>query len=180
MERTDPRYIAYTRLIHRELRPAMGCTEPIAVAYACAKARALLGKLPERVEMVVSGNIIKNVKSVVVPNTGGRRGLKTSAAAGVTAADETLELECLSRLTDADRDALAAYLERDCVSIDVSTSGRVFDLDVTVYAGEDSARVRIADAQTNILVYVALAAVVIAVVGGAVLVILKKKKQLNA
>ena len=82
MEKTDSRYSAYTRLIHRELRPAMGCTEPIAVAYACAQARALLGTLPERVEMVVSGNIIKNVKSVVVPNTGGRRGLKTSAAAG--------------------------------------------------------------------------------------------------
>ena len=71
MERTDARYAAYTRLVHYELRPAMGCTEPIAVAYACAKARALLGCLPERVELIVSGNIIKNVKSVVVPNTGG-------------------------------------------------------------------------------------------------------------
>ena len=151
MEKTDSRYSAYTRLIHRELRPAMGCTEPIAVAYACAQARALLGTLPERVEMVVSGNIIKNVKSVVVPNTGGRRGLKTSAAAGVTSADETLELECLSRLTDADRDALAAYLERDCISIDVSVSGRVFDLDVTVYAKEECARVRLADSHTNIV-----------------------------
>jgi len=151
MEGTDPRYIAYTRLLHHELRPAMGCTEPIAVAYACAKARALLGVLPQRVEMVVSGNIIKNVKSVVVPNTGTRRGLKTSAAAGVTCADETLELECLSRLTDADCAALSDYLERDCISIDVSTSGRVFDLDVTVYAGADRARVRIADAHTNIV-----------------------------
>ena len=151
MERTDPRYTAYVNLIHRELRPAMGCTEPIAVAYACAKARALLGTLPQRVEMVVSGNIIKNVKSVVVPNTGGRRGLKTSAAAGVTAADESRELECLAGLTDADRAALDEYLARDCVSIDVSDSGRVFDLDVTVYAGTDSARVRIADAHTNIV-----------------------------
>ena len=151
MERTDARYGAYTRLIHYELRPAMGCTEPIAVAYACAKARALLGCLPQRVEMVVSGNIIKNVKSVVVPNTGGRRGLKTSAAAGVTAADEALELECLSRLDDADRQAIDDYLVRDCISIDVATSGRVFDLDVRVYAGEDWARVRIADAHTNIV-----------------------------
>ncbi len=151
MERNDLRYSAYTRLIHYELRPAMGCTEPIAVAYACARARALLGCLPERVEMVVSGNIIKNVKSVVVPNTGGRRGLKTSAAAGVTAADENLELECLSKLDDDDRAAIDRYLERDCISIDVAASGRVFDLDVTVYAGEDAARVRIADAHTNIV-----------------------------
>lgn len=151
MEKNDVRYSAYTRLVHYELRPAMGCTEPIAVAYACAKARALLGCLPERVELVVSGNIIKNVKSVVVPNTGGRRGLKTSAAVGVTAADESRELECLAQLTDADREAIDAYLQRDCIQIDVATSGRVFDLDVTVYAGENSARVRIADAHTNIV-----------------------------
>ena len=151
MERNDLRYSAYTRLIHYELRPAMGCTEPIAVAYACARARALLGQLPERVEMVVSGNIIKNVKSVVVPNTGGRRGLKTSAAAGVTAADEALELECLSRLNDEDRAAIDRYLERECINIDVAVSGRVFDLDVRVYAGEEWARVRIADAHTNIV-----------------------------
>ena len=151
MERTDARYAAYTRLVHYELRPAMGCTEPIAVAYACAKARALLGCLPERVELVVSGNIIKNVKSVVVPNTGGRKGLKTSVAVGVTAADESRELECLSQLTDNDRAAIDDYLGRDCIHIDVATSGRVFDLDVTVYAGANRARVRIADAHTNIV-----------------------------
>lgn len=151
MEKTDVRYSAYTRLLHHELRPAMGCTEPIAVAYACARARGLLGCLPQRVELVVSGNIIKNVKSVVVPNTGGRRGLKASAAAGVTAAEESLELECLSNLTDRDRAAIDAYLDRDCIHIDVSPSGRVFDLDVTVFAGEDRARVRIADAHTNIV-----------------------------
>lgn len=151
MERTDARYAAYTRLVHYELRPAMGCTEPIAVAYACAKARALLGCLPERVELVVSGNIIKNVKSVVVPNTGGRKGLKTSVAVGVTAADESRELECLSQLTDNDRAAIDDYLGRDCIRIDVATSGRVFDLDVTVYAGADRARVRITDAHTNIV-----------------------------
>ena len=151
MERTDARYSAYTRLVHYELRPAMGCTEPIAVAYACAKARALLGCLPERVELVVSGNIIKNVKSVVVPNTGGRKGLKTSVAVGVTSADESRELECLSQLTDTDREAIDAYLQRNCIDIDVATSGRVFDLDVTVFAGTDRARVRIADAHTNIV-----------------------------
>ena len=151
MERTDARYSAYTRLVHYELRPAMGCTEPIAVAYACAKARALLGCLPERVELVVSGNIIKNVKSVVVPNTGGRKGLKTSVAVGVTSADESRELECLSELTDTDREAIDTYLQRNCIDIDVATSGRVFDLDVTVFAGTDRARVRIADAHTNIV-----------------------------
>lgn len=87
MERTDKRYQAYIQILHQELKPAMGCTEPIAVAYACAVARDTLGALPERVKLQVSGNIIKNVKSVVVPNTGGRRGLEVAAAVGTVAAD---------------------------------------------------------------------------------------------
>ena len=151
MDRTDARYRAYVRLLNNELRPAMGCTEPIAVAYACAKARALLGVLPERVALLVSGNIIKNVKSVVVPNTGGKKGLKTSVAAGVVAADADIELECLSHLTDLDRAAIEDYLAQDSIQVDVSPSGRVFDVDVTVFSGQDSARVRIADAHTNIV-----------------------------
>ena len=151
MDKTDERYGAYVHLLTDELRPAMGCTEPIAVAYACARARQLLGSIPDRVELAVSGNIIKNVKSVVVPNTGGKKGLRASVAAGVVAADAQAELQCLSRLDDKDRQALEAYLKRDCIRVDVADSGRVFDVDVTVYAGTDSARVRIADAHTNVV-----------------------------
>ena len=151
MIRGDALYKQFIAILEEELRPAMGCTEPIALAYAGAKAKEVLGVLPEKIDVLVSGNIIKNVKSVVVPNTGGRRGLKTSAAAGVTAADEALELECLSRLNDEDRAAIDRYLERECIDIDVAVSGRVFDLDVRVYAGEEWARVRIADAHTNIV-----------------------------
>ena len=96
---------AYEEILKRELVPAMGCTEPIALAYCAAKARALLGVLPERVVVFASGNIIKNVKSVIVPNTGGARGIEAAAAIGITAGREDLELEVLSifrRNTDND------------------------------------------------------------------------------
>ena len=75
MIRGDALYKQFIAILEEELRPAMGCTEPIALAYAGAKARAVLGALPERIDVLVSGNIIKNVKSVVVPNTGGLRGI---------------------------------------------------------------------------------------------------------
>lgn len=151
MEKSDQRYHAYVTILSEELRLAMGCTEPIAVSYACAKATALLGCVPERVSLAVSGNIIKNVKSVVVPNTGGQRGLLAAVAVGVTAADPTKELECLAHVTDEGRRAMEAYLAGDTIEVSVADSGRVVEVDVTVYAGGDSARVHIIDAHTNIV-----------------------------
>jgi len=79
MERHDACYRQYVQILREELRPATGCTEPIAIAYAAAKARSVLGALPDRVLVEVSGNIIKNVKSVVVPHTGGLRQLRRRA-----------------------------------------------------------------------------------------------------
>ena len=76
-------YQAYVQILKEELLPAMGCTEPIAIAYCAARARAVLGALPDAIEVEASGNIIKNVKSVVVPNTEGRKGLEAAAAIGV-------------------------------------------------------------------------------------------------
>ncbi len=75
MDKKDICYTTYVDILKRELVPAMGCTEPIAIAYCSAKARSVLGTLPDEVYLKVSGNIIKNVKSVIVPNSGGRRGL---------------------------------------------------------------------------------------------------------
>ena len=72
LERNSPVYQTYVRILERELVPAMGCTEPIAIAYCAAVARSVLGELPDRIHIEASGNVIKNVKSVVVPNTGGR------------------------------------------------------------------------------------------------------------
>ena len=76
-------YQAYVQILKEELLPAMGCTEPIAIAYCAAKARDVLGEIPDSIEVEASGNIIKNVKSVVVPNTEGRKGLEAAAAIGV-------------------------------------------------------------------------------------------------
>lgn len=90
-------YETYVQILHEELVPAMGCTEPIAVAYAGALARQTLGALPERIELTVSGNIIKNVKSVIVPNTNGQRGIAAAAAAGIISdnADAQLQLSLI-------------------------------------------------------------------------------------
>ena len=87
MEKNLKRYRAYVRILEEELVPAMGCTEPIALAYCAAKAREVLGILPERCVVEASGNIVKNVKSVIVPNTGGLKGIEAAAAAGVVAGD---------------------------------------------------------------------------------------------
>lgn len=141
----------YAAILREELVPALGCTEPIAVAYACALARKALGSLPERVELSVSGNIIKNVKSVVVPNTGGRRGLEAAAAAGVTAADPDAQLECLSRLTQEDGDAIGAYLDRRCVQVRPLDTGRAFEILAEVHSGGDAVQVRIVDQHTNVV-----------------------------
>ena len=105
MEKTEL-WDIYTQILRSELVPAMGCTEPIAVAYAGALARRELGKLPERAELAVSGNIIKNVKSVIVPHTGGRRGLPAAVAAGIVCGDADAGLEVLSRVTEGELAAL--------------------------------------------------------------------------
>ena len=88
-------YRTYVQILKDELVPAMGCTEPIAIAYAGALPERHW-ELPERVEVAVSRNIIKNVKSVVVPHTGGLRGIEAAAAAGIVAGDAAKELEVIS------------------------------------------------------------------------------------
>lgn len=98
MNKTDPRYPNFVQILREELVPAMGCTEPIAIAYGAAKAREILGRLPDRMLVEASGNIIKNVKSVVVPNTGGLKGIAAAVAAGVTVGDAGRVLEVIAGL----------------------------------------------------------------------------------
>ena len=100
MKPSEPCYQHYVQILKEELRPAMGCTEPIAIAYAAAKARAVLGARPERMLVEVSGNIIKNVKSVIVPHTGGLRGIPAAAAVGAVAGDPEAELEVISHVSE--------------------------------------------------------------------------------
>ncbi len=151
MLKTDPRYAQYIQILKEELRPAMGCTEPIAIAYAAAKARKTLGVMPERILVEASGNIIKNVKSVVVPHTGGLRGIPAATAAGTVAGDADAELEVLAQVTGEQIEAMAAYLAVTPIEVRYADTGRIFDIQITAFAGGDRATVRITDYHTNIV-----------------------------
>ena len=151
MNRNDTCYQNYVKILKEELRPAMGCTEPIAIAYAAAKARAVLGAVPERLLIEVSGNIIKNVKSVVVPHTGGLRGIPAAAAAGIVGGDADAELEVLSKVTPEQIAAMPAFLEQTPIEVRYAETGHIFDIMVTVYHGEDTAFTRIVDYHTNLV-----------------------------
>ena len=151
MEKKSPEYRKYTSILEEELIPAMGCTEPIAVAYCAAVARETLGMAPDRVEIFASGNIIKNVKSVVVPNTNGMRGIAAAAAAGIVAGDPTKELQVIASVTDEEKETLRAFLEQVPIKIEIASSGLVFDLTVLLHAGEHWSKVRIANFHTNIV-----------------------------
>ena len=144
-------YQQYIQILKEELKPAMGCTEPIAIAYAAAKARAVLGEMPERLEVAVSGNIIKNVKSVVVPHTGGLRGIPAAAAAGTAAGDADAELEVLSHVTEQDIQAICRFLQATPVEVRHADTGHVFDIMITAFHGNDSSFVRILDYHTNLV-----------------------------
>ena len=151
MIRGDALYKQFIAILEEELRPAMGCTEPIALAYAGAKAREILGAMPTRIDVLASGNIIKNVKSVVVPNTGGLRGIAAAVCAGVVAGDAEKQLEVISQVSRAQQAQLKTYMTQTEVNIDAATSNLVFDIDLTLFAGEDQARVRIVNHHTNIV-----------------------------
>lgn len=144
-------YDAYVDILKEELIPAMGCTEPIAVAYAGALARKALGALPERVILCVSGNIVKNVKSVIVPHTGGRKGLKVAVAVGICCGDADQELEVISGVTEQQLKELDEYLEQVEVKITESTANCPFDIQVTAYHGDDCAYARIIGHHTNVV-----------------------------
>ena len=97
-------YENYLNILRQELVPALGCTEPIAIAYTAAKARQILGEFPDSVEMELSGNIIKNVKGVTVPNSGGMKGVEAAAVLGITGGDPSQALEVLEHVTDREID----------------------------------------------------------------------------
>ena len=151
MDKKDICYTTYVDILKRELVPAMGCTEPIAIAYCSAKARSVLGTLPDEVYLKVSGNIIKNVKSVIVPNSGGRRGLAAAAAIGILAGDETRELEVLSGVTDEAARGLGAYMEKTGFTVIPVETPYLLDMAVEVKKDGHTARVRIAQEHTNVI-----------------------------
>lgn len=164
---------SYIALLKEELVPAMGCTEPIALAYGAAIARRVLGQLPDRIRVVVSGNIIKNVKSVIVPHTGGMRGIEAAVAAGLVAGVAEEGLEVLSHISKEQVEEIKAYCEglalsggeshaaaeggesdscreRAEIFVEQSPSDRIFEIDLTVEAAGHSARVWITDHHTHV------------------------------
>ena len=149
---TDARYPHFVQILREELVPAMGCTEPIAIAYGAAKAKTILGRLPESVLIEASGNIIKNVKSVVVPNTDGLKGIEAAAAAGIVAGDADKILEVISEVTDEQKQAIRSFLSSASLRVTPSPDDDiVFDIIITLRAGEDVVRLRISDYHTNIV-----------------------------
>ena len=151
MKKGDFLYQQYINILKEELRPAMGCTEPIALAYAGAKARQILGRRPDKVRLFVSGNIIKNVKSVVVPNTGGQHGMAAALCAGIVAGDADRELQVISHVPKELHGEIKAYMDTVDLDIQPSYSDLVFDIDVFEYAGADCVRLRIINHHTNIV-----------------------------
>ncbi|MBQ5489015.1 MAG: serine dehydratase subunit alpha family protein [Clostridia bacterium] len=151
MERHDRIYDQFIQIMKEELKPAMGCTEPIAIAYAAAKAREVLGKKPERLVVEVSGNIIKNVKSVVVPHTGGLRGIPAAAAAGAAAGDGSKELEVISNVTEDGIAAMREFLSTTPIEVKFADTPNIFDIMITAYSGTESSFVRIIEYHTNIV-----------------------------
>ena len=151
MDRNSHIYQTYVNILKHELICAMGCTEPVALAYCAAVARSVLGGLPDRSKVEASGNIIKNVKSVVVPNTGGRRGIAAAAAVGVLGGNENAGMQVIANVPDEVKNQLGAFLEQTPIEVAPLDSPCVLDMIVTVSKGEKSAKVRIADEHTNIV-----------------------------
>ena len=144
-------YREYVEILRDELVPAMGCTEPIAVAYCAALARKALGQEPERVEVLASANIIKNVKSVVVPNTGGQRGIAAAAAAGIAAGDADKELQVIASVTPEQIQGIAQLLDRAQFTVGRSDKDYILHIQVTLAAGDHTARAEIAGSHTNVI-----------------------------
>lgn len=141
----------YEDILIEELRVAMGCTEPIAIAYAAAIARHALGREPAEIKIKLSGNIIKNVKSVIVPSTSGMHGIESAVAAGVISGRYDLKLELLSALGESDVEKISDFKSKCKFDITELDSPCTFDLFIVAADGEKSAEVRISDYHTNVV-----------------------------
>ncbi len=144
-------YDNFLSILEEELLPAMGCTEPIAVAYAAALARDALAEEPIKAEISVSGNILKNVKSVVVPNTNGMRGIVSAVAAGVVAGKAEKQLEVLSDVSEEDREKIGAFLRSCEFTVEQSRSGDVFDIGIRLFSERSESFVCIRKYHTNVI-----------------------------
>ena len=151
MTKDNLKYSAYINILKEELVPAMGCTEPIALAYCAAKAREVLGAMPDKVVVGASGSIIKNVKSVIVPNTDHMKGIPAAAIAGIVAGDPSKELEVIAQVTPEQIAGMHSFMENVPVLVEHVDNGLTFEIIVTLWKGEEYAKVRIVNYHTNIV-----------------------------
>jgi L-cysteine desulfidase len=151
MRSEDETYKAYLNILESELIPSMGCTEPAALAFAAASAREVLGEMPDRVFVEVSGNILKNAKSVIIPNTKGMKGIPTAVAAGIVAGRAQLGLELISKLTEEDRREIRVFLETHVIEVAQARSDLVFDIKITLLSHSHKVCLRICDRHTDIV-----------------------------
>lgn len=151
MNSNDSLYQAYIAILKEELIPAMGCTEPIALAYASSIARRVLGDNPTSVRIQASGSIIKNVKSVIVPNTHHLKGMSAAAASGIIAGDPDKKLEVISEVCEEKKCEIEEYLQKTEFTEEFLEDGHVFDLIITLRKEDHESRVRITDTHTNIV-----------------------------
>ena len=148
---TKEKYVEYVKILKEELVPAMGCTEPISIAYASAKAKEILGETPVSALVQVSGNIVKNAKSVTVPHTGGMRGIDSAFIAGIVAGDPSAELEVISNVTTAQIEEMQAVKQTFDLTIETPEDARIFDIAVTLRSENHVSYVRIVDHHTNVV-----------------------------
>lgn len=144
-------YQNYVQILKEELLPAMGCTEPISIAYAAAKCRDVLGEKPEHSILKVSGNLIKNVKSVIVPNTGGMKGLEAAVAAGVAGGHAEAALEVLAGILPEQHEEIRSYLEKNEIEVELADTNETFYIDLSMRGKNHSARVVLSGHHTNII-----------------------------
>ena len=144
-------YIKYINILREELIPALGCTEPIAIAYTAAKARDVLGVFPDKIIVATTGNIIKNVKGVVVPNTGGMRGIKASAIIGAVAGDASKKLEVLTDVKESDICKTRELMETDFCSLERLKSAASLHICIKAIHGEEYTVIDLMHSHTNIV-----------------------------
>ncbi len=151
MQKNDVLYNFYIELLQRELKFATGCTEPIAIAYCAAKAKDLLGLMPTEVKILASGNVIKNAKSVVVPNTGGLKGVISAAAAGIIVGKPCLELQILNDVSDEQKQEIRNFIDNTPISLDIIKEDTLLCIKIMLRNGENSSMVEIRGTHTNIV-----------------------------
>ena len=150
MNYQDLKYNTYVEILKEELVPAMGCTEPIAIAFCASNVREVLGHIPSRIEVYASGNIIKNVKSVIVPHTNGNHGIEAAVGIGILAGNSNAELEVIAKASQSDIDKLPSYLANTPISVKAADTTHALYIEVIGYYKDEYARVIVRDSHTHI------------------------------